>query len=257
MYWPSAHPRGRPLLADRATSVLQVVLAYTGRSAVLHLTCVPQRMTRKSIGDSPRTALAFTARNEGRDIGPRSMSEAAQVRTRLPGPLHRELRAATRSDHVALDSLIQKLNLTTIEDYGIFLSVHHAVLQTLEADWRVEDRHDFTALMNCARADLKRLKIPMGVFHQTSRKPLAAAQGLGIAYVLRVSRLGSHRLRLRVPSSRPSSYLDYVGALAWPLFLEQLDPVADTARRISGAEAVRGARATFDLYSNLFAQAAA
>ena len=185
------------------------------------------------------------------------MSDAAPLRTHLPGPLHRELRAATRSDHVALDSLVQKMNLTTIEDYGIFLSVHHAVLQRLEADWREEDRQDFTAMMNCARADLKTLKFPTDGSHQTSRKPLAAGQRLGIAYVLRDSRLGSHQLRLRVPSSRPSSYLDYVGALAWPLFLEQLDPVSDAGRRLSSAEAVRGARSTFDLYSNLFAQAAA
>jgi heme oxygenase len=214
-------------------------------------------MTRKPIGDSPRTALAFTARSEGLDIGLRSMGDAAPVRTHLPGPLHRELRAATRSDHVALDSLVQKMNLNTVEDYGTLLSVHHSVLQTLEADWREEDRHDFAGLMNCARADLRTLKVPMGVSHQTSRKPLAAGQRLGIAYVLRDSRLGSHRLRLRVPSSRPSSYLDYVGALAWPLFLEQLDPVADAGRRVSSAEAVRGARSTFDLYSSLFAQAAA
>ena len=185
------------------------------------------------------------------------MSDAAPVRTHLPGPLHRELRAATRSDHVALDSLVQKMNLTSVEDYGIFLSVHHAVLQTLEADWREEDRHDFAALMSCARGDLRTLKFPMVVTHQTSRKPLLAGQRLGIAYVLRDSRLGSSRLRLRVPSSRPSTYLDYIGSLTWPLFLEQLDPVSDAGRRISSAEAVRGARATFDLYSNLFAQAAA
>jgi heme oxygenase len=214
-------------------------------------------MTRKSVGDSPRTALAFSPRSEGAEIGPRSMSDAAPRRTHLPGPVHRDLRAATRSDHVALDALVLKLNLTSVEDYGRFLRVHHSALQRLEADWRDEDRHDFTALLNCARSDLKTLKISAGHAHQFSRKPVSAGQRLGIAYVLRESRLGAHGLRLRIPSSRPSSYVDHIAALSWPLFLEQLDPAAEAARRVSSADAIRGARFTFDLYANLFAQAAA
>jgi heme oxygenase len=190
-------------------------------------------------------------------LGSRSMSSAAPSHIALPGVLHRALRAATRSDHVAVDRLILRLNLSSVADYGIFLQMHHAALQSLEADWRDEDRGDFSAMMRCTRDDLKALKISIAKAHSTSRPPLPASQRLGIAYVLRGSRLGAGVQRLRVPSSRPSSYLDFVPTLAWPRFLEQLDPAAESAARISSAEAIRGARLTFDLFASLFTQAVA
>jgi heme oxygenase len=185
------------------------------------------------------------------------MSSAAPAHTALPGMLHRALRAATRSDHVAVDRLILRLNLSSQRDYGVFLHMHHAALQRLEADWREEDRSDFSALMRCARDDLKTLKIPVTIPHSASRTPLPASQRLGIAYVVRGSRLGASVLRLRVPSSRPSSYLDFAPTLAWPRFLQQLDPPTKSAGRTSISEAVRGARLTFEVYASLLTQVVA
>jgi heme oxygenase len=208
-------------------------------------------MAHKSIGRPTRSAIPSAYQADGLEFGPRSMSSAAPAHNALPGALHRALRAATRSDHVAVDRLILRLNLGSRVDYGIFLHVHHAALQSLEADWRDEDRGDFSAMMRHARDDLKTLKIPTTIPHSTSKTPLPASQRLGIAYVVRVSRLGASVLRLRVPSSRPSSYLDFAPTLAWPRFLQQLDPPTASAGRASSAEAIRGARLTFDLLASL------
>lgn len=208
-------------------------------------------MVRKSIGTPTSSAFLSAYQTDGLEFGTRRMSSAAPGHTALPGALHRALRAATRSEHVAVDRLILRLNLGSRSDYGIFLHVHHMALQSLEADWRDEDRGDFSAMMRCARDDLKTLKIPSASLHSSSRTPLPASQRLGIAYVVRVSRLGADVLRLSVPSSRPSAYLDFTPKLVWPGFLQQLDPPTASAGRASSAEAIRGARLTFDLLASL------
>jgi heme oxygenase len=104
------------------------------------------------------------------------MRGAAPAKTALPGHLHRALRAATRSDHVAVDGSVFRLDLSSREDYGRFLRVHHAAVQSLEADWRDEDRRDFSALLRCAQEDLKALKTSVIALHSSSRPPLLASQ---------------------------------------------------------------------------------
>ena len=177
--------------------------------------------------------------------------------TPLPGQFHRELRAATRSDHVALDALILRLDLKSRADYGIFLRVHHAALQSLDADWRDEDHRDFSALSRCAGEDLKALKVPVTTLHTVPRTPLLASQRIGVAYVIRGSRLGAGVLRRRIAISEPSAYLDLELALTWPKFLEQLDPVVPDTARTSSYEVVRGARLAFDLFATFLTQALA
>jgi heme oxygenase len=213
-------------------------------------------MDRKSRGSLKSSAFPLLSQPDGLDFGYRSMSSVAPVHTAVPGVLHRALQAATRSDHVALDRSILRLNWSSAAGYGIFLHMHNAALQSLEADWRDEDRGDFAAMLRCAREDLKALKIPIPISHLASRTPLPAGQRLGIAYVLRGSRLDAGVLRLRVPSSRPSSFLDFAPTLPWPRFLQQLDP-PESAGRAAGAETLRGARHTFDLFANLIARAVA
>jgi heme oxygenase len=185
------------------------------------------------------------------------MRDAAPAKSALPGVMHRALRAATRSDHVAVDGLVLRLDLSSREDYGLFLRVHHAAVQCLEADWREEDRKDFSALLRCAQEDLKALKTSVITLHPSSRPPLLASQRLGVAYVIRGSRLGAGVLRHRVPALLPSSYLDYEPRLSWPQFLQQLDPPAQDTDRASSYEVIRGARLTFEVFASLLAQALA
>jgi heme oxygenase len=185
------------------------------------------------------------------------MRGAAPAKTALPGRLHRALRAATRSDHVAVDGLVLRLDLRSREDYGRFLRAQQAAVQSLEADWREEDRKDFSALLRCAREDLKSLKTSVIALHSSSRAPLLASQRLGVAYVIRSSRLGASLLRHRVPALLPSSYLDFEPTLSWPQFLLHLDPLAEDADRASSYEVIRGARLGFELFASLLTQALA
>jgi hypothetical protein len=184
------------------------------------------------------------------------MRGAAPVETTPSGVLHRAIRAATRSDHVAVDGLILRLDLSSREDYCIFLRAHHATLQNLQVDWREEDRNDFSAMLRCAQEDLKALKASATAFHSASRAPLQASQRLGVGYVIRSSRLEASVLRHRVPALLPSSYLDFAPALPWSQFLQQLDPPKD-AGRASSYEVIRGARLTFELLASLLIQALA
>jgi heme oxygenase len=183
------------------------------------------------------------------------MRGAAPAKTALPGHLHRALRAATRSDHVAVDGLFLRLDLSSRADYGLFLRVHHAAVQSLEADWREEDRRDFSALLRCAQEDLKALKTSVIALHSLSRPPLPASQQLGAAYVIRGSRLGARVLRHRVPALMSSSYLDFEPMLSWPQFLQQLDPPEEDTDRASSYEVIRGARLTFEVFASLLTQA--
>ena len=106
--------------------------------------------------------------------------------------LHRSLRAATRSDHMEVDELIGRLDLTRREGYGCLLSIHHAVLQNLKSEWRPEDRDDFRAMSRRSQNDLRLLGLPTATPPSMTRDPLSQGSQLGIAYVIRGSRLGAN-----------------------------------------------------------------
>jgi heme oxygenase len=169
--------------------------------------------------------------------------------------LHRSLRAATRSDHMGVDRLIGQLDLTRREDYGRLLSIHHAVLQDLKSEWRLEDRDDFRAMSLRLQNDLRALGFPTANPQSMSRTPLAAGNQLGIAYVIRGSRLGASVLRPRIPVQFSASYLDYVPALSWVQFLAQLQNFSKASEADASDAAVEGAKITFDLFSRLLTQA--
>src|ERR1700677_2122563 len=182
-------------------------------------------MTHYSIGARSSSArFRAAAKNAGSDFGPRSMRMAAAPdKTEPPGALHRALRAATRSDHVTLDRLILRFDLTRREHYGLFLHLYYSALRELEADWRTEDRVDFAAMLRCVQSDLHDLKIPTPPLHAMARAQLQPGNRLGVAYVLRGSRLGASFLRRRVPSQYPTAYLDFLPGLSWSQFLVQLE----------------------------------
>jgi heme oxygenase len=178
------------------------------------------------------------------------MRSAMTVRSELPGRLHVALRAATRSDHVAHDSAVARLNPGSPKGYGAYLRMHHAVLAELEADWREQDREDFGTLLRGAQRDLTELKATGPKINFQSRAPLPRAQGIGVAYVVRALQSAAVVLRQRIAGRQPSSYLDSAPKLTWPQFLLQLDPDVVPLARISSYEAIRGARFAFGLYAS-------
>jgi heme oxygenase len=167
------------------------------------------------------------------------------------GALHRSLRAATRNDHIGVDRLTGQLDLTRREDYGLLLSIHHAVLQELRSEWRPEDREDFRAMSRRLQNDLRMLGFPTANPPSTAHITLAKGNQLGIAYVIRGSRLGARVLRPRIPSHFSASYFDFAPALSWVQFLAQLQSVSNSADAEVSDAAIQGAKVTFGLFARL------
>jgi heme oxygenase len=190
-------------------------------------------------------------------VQPPRMSNIVPM-TRDPlSALHRSLRAATRTDHLGIDRLIGQLDLTHREGYGRLLSIHHAVLQDLKSEWRPEDRDDFRSMSRRLQNDLRVLDFPAPNPQSMPRTPLAEGNQLGIAYVIRGSRLGASVLRPRIPSQFSASYLDFVPTLSWIQFLAQLQSVSKEWEADAGDAAIQGAKITFALFSRLLIQALA
>jgi heme oxygenase len=167
--------------------------------------------------------------------------------------LHGSLRAATRSDHTVVDRLVTRLDFGLSEDYGRFLSIHHAVLQSLKAQWRPEDRDDFAAMSTRLQDDLRVLSFPAADPESMSPMPMSEGDSLGIAYVIRGSRLGSRVLRPRIAPRFSTFYFDFVPALPWADFLMQLRNKSRSNSEWSNA-AIRGAKMTFEMFSRRLAQ---
>jgi heme oxygenase (biliverdin-IX-beta and delta-forming) len=224
-------------------------VAIRGRQA-------PQSMTDHVIATLAGSASSSAApSNAGSVFGPRSMRMAAPAKTESPSVLQRALRTATRSDHVILDRQILHVDLTRREHYGLFLHLHYSALKNLEADWRAEDRADFAAMLRCVQADLRTLRIAAPPLYPTGRTSLHTGDGLGIAYVLRGSRLGAAFLRRRVPNHYPTAYLDFIPALSWTDFLVQLESSAKPPNSNHEHDTIRGARITFEIFVGLFNRA--
>jgi heme oxygenase len=183
------------------------------------------------------------------------MLTAAPKKTESPSLLHRALRAATRSDHVKLDRSILRFDLTRREHYGQFLHLYYSALRTLEADWRIEDRNDFAAMLRSVQADLQALRITTPPIDPIGRQSLHVSDRLGISYVLRGSRLGAVHLRRRVPSQYPTAYLDFIPATSWNQFLLDLESPTNSPHSNHDHDTIRGARITFEIFVGLFHRA--
>jgi heme oxygenase len=190
------------------------------------------------------------------EVGNRPISGEFPMKSDSPGRLHRLLRAATRSDHMMIDRMILRFDLTRREDYGLFLNIHYSTLRDLRAGWRGEDHHDFLAMAHCLQDDLHALGIAATKLHPMTRAPLTVSNRLGVAYVIRGSRLDAIVLRRRVPPQFAASYLDFTPALSWAQFLQQLerrvseDPDCDESRQI-----ISGARCALAKFASVLAQA--
>jgi heme oxygenase (biliverdin-IX-beta and delta-forming) len=166
------------------------------------------------------------------------------------GLVHRVLRDATRIDHAQIDRMLLPFDLSKAEDYRIFLNIHFASLATLQADWRQQDRKDFEEMLHCVQVDLKTLGSESTAPLMPPRPATSPSQGLGIAYVVRGSRLGAAVLRRSVVGKLPTSYLDLVPGLPWKDFLRELESVTHDPNGM--AEAIRAARSTFSTFAAEF-----
>lgn len=157
------------------------------------------------------------------------------------------IRAATATDHDAVDAAFGMVDFTDAASYGSFLMAHARALPAVEE-----------ALAGCTTlpplrprwpllaADLRALALdapallPFGA-------PASAAAAFGVAYVFEGSRLGGGMLARRVGKTLPTGYLGATHRPGeWRLLLAALDQSATGEDWI--AEASAAARATFDLY---------
>jgi heme oxygenase len=170
------------------------------------------------------------------------------------GTVHRALRSATLTDHAAIDRMLLAFDLSTVDDYRAFLTIHFDALLALRETWRAEDFGDFEQMLRCLVSDLSSLGEAVSVpATAASGKAIRADHALGTAYVIRGSRLGAAVLRHNVACTLATSYLDFVPAVSWKEFLVQLESIAADSKRID--EAIRAARGTFSVFATEFIRA--
>jgi heme oxygenase len=107
-------------------------------------------------------------------------------------------------------------------------------------------------MLRCVQSDLHTLRIITPPLSPSGRAPLHPNNYLGVAYVLRGSRLGAPFLRRRVPKQYPTAYLDFMPELSWIQFLQQLDSSLDPPSARHDHEIVRGAKITFEIFIGVF-----
>jgi heme oxygenase len=166
------------------------------------------------------------------------------------GGVHRLLRDATRIDHALIDRMLLPFDLKRPEDYRAFLTVHLEALLSLRGNWRPRDSEDFDRMILCLITDLEALGTPKGLMPMSACIPSSPSAGLGIAYVIRGSRLGAAVLRRGVAKGLSTSYLDFVPTLSWSEFLGQLEFAADDSNATN--DAILTARSTFNVFVTEF-----
>ncbi|WP_372708140.1 hypothetical protein [Brevundimonas sp.] len=164
-----------------------------------------------------------------------------------PASVHLRLKLATRIDHRGVDRLLSRFDLGQPTGYAAFLDLNLAALNTLRPHWRSVDEADFAGMGDALAADLAALGMePSGEIDPVP----GPIDGLGLAYVVRGSRLGSKILRKRVGPGLPTGYFDFRLAKPWARLLDQVD-----LRGAAGSEdelaLFSGARATFAVYARL------
>jgi heme oxygenase len=162
------------------------------------------------------------------------------------GRLHRALRAATGNEHALIDRMLLPFDLRRPEDYRILLNIHYEALLALTGAWRQQDSEDFGKMLRCLDTDLGTFAAPRNGVPVQPCRPVSTGAGLGVAYVIRGSRLGAAVLRRGVAHAFSTSYLDYVPTLSWTEFLVQLDSAA--ADLNDTEEAILAARHTFNVF---------
>ncbi len=176
---------------------------------------------------------------EGQDEMVKNLPQASST--------HLRLKLATRLDHERVDLALSRFNLGNTGDYAGFLDLNHSALTALRPHWRSADEADFAGLVDALCMDLNDLGVEPSVQAGPVPGPI---DGLGLAYVVRGSRLGSKILRKRVGSELPTSYFDFRMGKPWARLLDQID--------LPGAEGsadeqalIAGALKTFAVYAGL------
>ena len=167
------------------------------------------------------------------------MTEAASTVARL--------RAATASDHDAVDAGFGRYDLSDADDYRAFLLAHAKALPAVEA-W-LEGIPGLAAVRSrgeALAADLATLGEDMPA-PMAFELPPSEAAGWGAMYVVEGSRLGGIMLSRSVPEGMPSAYLGAKHLSGeWRALLAAIDQ--QPADETWVAEAVAGAKAAFALY---------
>ena len=157
------------------------------------------------------------------------------------------LRAATASDHDAVDAGFGRYDLTDADDYRAFLIAHARALPAVEA-WlaaisglaAVRSRE--AALAEDLAALGEDMPVPM-LFDI----PPSTAAGWGAMYVIEGSRLGGIMLSRSVPDGMPLAYLGAKHLSGeWRALLAAID--GEPADEAWIEEAIVGAKAAFELY---------
>jgi heme oxygenase (biliverdin-IX-beta and delta-forming) len=195
----------------------------------------------------------FDVRNPWLDGGGSTGSVGTAAPRRSAGFLLSRLRQATLESHERVDLAVSKLRLEDAADYGAFLNLHLSVLQILQPNWRGEDDADFGRFAACLDEDLGAMGVARSELPLC--QPAFASPGgkLGLAYVIRGSRLGSKFLRQRVPANFATSFFDCPTMLTWAAFLRELDEVSLVAPNAE-AEVLDGAQQVFELFLQLIAR---
>lgn len=183
----------------------------------------------------------------GLQLQPAARRTASAVGDQPASLCHVRLKLATRLEHIRVDEAISRFDLAQAATYAAFLIVNAVALMALRPHWRHADEADFGGLTAALTADLAALGV---VQPQAAQPAPGSIDGLGLAYVVRGSRLGSQILRQRVTAGFPTSYFDFRPALSWQALRQQLDE-RGTAAPESEHALIAGARATFAVYERL------
>lgn len=179
---------------------------------------------------------------------PRDGCSPEPARTAFPAAsIHVRLKLATRLDHRRVDQLISRFDLGRPDTYGAFLALNFMALTGLRPHWLGADEADFAGLIDALAADLAAL----GAEPPDEGDPVPGPiDGLGLAYVVRGSRLGSKILRKRVGPGLPTGYFDFRLGKPWVCFLDDLDLRGEGGSQNEVA-LFSGARETFAVYARV------
>lgn len=161
----------------------------------------------------------------------------------LAPSLHSMLREATRAQHEALDATLSRFDLADASSYHRFLQVHHRALVVLLERCCVHDRRELAPLLALLEDDLGLASAPAAPGIDL---PPSDGTTVGVAYVLRGSRLGAVHLRRRVGAALPTRYLGHQVATSWTGFLTHMAAVPRNAR--STGEVIDAARMAFGVF---------
>ncbi|MCK8457963.1 biliverdin-producing heme oxygenase [Sphingomonas faeni] len=157
------------------------------------------------------------------------------------------LRAATASDHDAVDAGFGRYDLNDADDYRAFLLAHARALPAVEA-WL-----DGIPGLAAVRSRSEALAADLAALGEEMPTPMAfdlapsEAAGWGAMYVVEGSRLGGIMLSRSVPDDMPSAYLGAKHLSGeWRALLAAID--RQPADEAWVADAVAGAKAAFALY---------